>query len=69
MTVASGGDYRLRTPDGRLDLAATGRALKAFTDALSALAAAPPDPRLAASSHPASEQGGIVACPGGDRSP
>lgn len=44
MTVASGGDYRLQTPDGRLDLAATGRALKAITDALSALASAPPGP-------------------------
>ncbi len=42
MTVASGGDYRHQTPDGRLDLATPGRALKAVTDALSTLAAPPP---------------------------
>ena len=40
MTVATHGDYRIKSPDGRLDLEATVRALQATTAALSRLVAA-----------------------------
>ncbi len=40
MTVAVGGDYRVKGPDGRLDLEATAQALRAATAALSKLVAA-----------------------------
>ncbi len=39
MTVATRGDYRIKSPDGRLDLAATVQLLRETTTALSQLAA------------------------------
>ena len=44
MTVATHGDYRIKGPDGRLDLEATVRALQATTAALSRLVAASAKP-------------------------
>lgn len=42
MTVATAGDYRRKAPDGRLDLEATVQTLRAASEALSHLVAAPP---------------------------